>query len=155
MTATLPLSERDVAKIVAVVKQLADMQNLQPPLMIGGYAKNVDLNVSNADTTIQINPVYSNYAVSQVAVRNFGTTASLTTVTAGLFASTGAASGIASTQALSPITTNSVNSAANMMYLAQVNSNRWMNYRTLYFRVSSAQGAAAAADVYVYIMPLP
>lgn len=151
---TLSQAEKDPFKITAVVRQISESLSRQPAIMLAGSAFGVDLNSGNTDTTIAINCPTTNYYVHTVVVKNKGTTASLTTATAGVFTSTGGGGiAVASNQALSGITANAVNTAAGLM-LMSVNK-PWLDKSTLYFRVGTAQGAAATADVYVYIAPLP
>ncbi len=126
-------------------------------LILGGYALNVDLNAGSTDTAIAIRSPTTNYRVNAVFVRNKGTTASLTTATAGLFsAAAGAGLALAATQALSAITSNAIGTDANFLQMTATIAGRTaINNTTLYFRVGTAQGAAATGDVYVYIVPLP
>ena len=125
--------------------------------LLGGSVANVNLNSANTDNAITITSPTTNYVVEAVFVKNKGTTASLTTATAGLFTSTaGAGLALAANQALSPITANAVNTDANGMALAiTVGARSWISSTTLQFRVGTAQGAAATGDVYVYIRPIP
>lgn len=135
-------------------------QPLTPPYpsnMIGGYAKAVNLNSANTDTAIQIVSPTTNYRLHQVFVYNNGTTASITTATGGLFTATGGG-GIAlcANGALSALTANTINTdnaAATITCVAGARTP--LNVTTLYFRVGTAQGAAATADVYLFIQPMP
>ncbi len=157
MVATVPQSERDPAKVVFALRQIADVFNRQPPVMVGGYTKQIDLNSAASDSTIVITPPGTNYMIDRVTVKNVGTTASLTTATAGLFTASGAGgTALAALQTLASITANSVNSAHNAFNLIlSSTSDMYMNVSSVYFRVNTAQGAAAVADVYVFIRPLP
>lgn len=125
---------------------------------IAGAALNVNLNSATTDTAITINlpSGVTLYRVVAVLVRNHGTTASLTTATAGLFTATGGGGlALAANQALSGITSNAVNTDANLLTLTSTIASRtWINSATLQFRVGTAQGAAATADVYIYANPL-
>lgn len=124
-----------------------------------GMAANVDLNSANTDTaiTVRLPTGCTNYRIESVFVRNHGTTASLTTATAGLFtAATGGGLALAANQALSAITAKDVNTDANGLALTiTVGARTWLDDTSLFFRVGTAQGAAATADVYVYGRPLP
>lgn len=150
-------TEVDPYKIVASIRQICDFLNTQPPMLLGGYVADVNLNSANTDNAIAITSPNTNYRVQAVLVKNKGTTASLTTATAGLFTATGAGGlALAANQALSAITAKDVNTDANLLSLAiTVGARTWINSETLQFRVGTAQGAAATADVYVYIQPLP
>lgn len=126
-------------------------------VVLGGFATGVNLNSGNTDIAITINSPTANYRINAVLVVNTGTTASLTTVTGGLFTTTGGGGlALAANQALAAITTNAVNTDANALSLtATVGARTKINSTTLQFRVGTAQGAAATGDVYVYIQPLP
>ena len=154
---SLAATEQDLYRIVGAIRQLCDFVNLTPPLLLGGYASNVNLNSANTDTAIRIASPTANYGIRSIFIKNKGTTASLTTATAGLF--TAAAAGglaLAANQALSAITSNAVDTDANGLALAAaIGARTWIDYTTLYFRVGTAQGAAATADVYVFIQPFP
>lgn len=129
------------------------------PLLLGGMVANVDLNSANTDNaiTIRLPSGVTNYRIDSVFVKNKGTTASLTTATAGLFSTAaGAGLALAANQALSAITSKTVDVDANGLALTiTVGARTWLADTSLFFRVGTAQGAAATADVYVYIRPLP
>jgi hypothetical protein len=153
---TLPLTEKDLFKVVSVLRQTVEFLSRQPALMLGGWVANVNLNSANTDNAITILTPKANYYLHSVLVRNKGTTASITTATAGLFtAAGGGGAALAANQALSALTSNAVNTAGGLMFMTLSASNQWANRTTLYFRVGTAQGAAATADVYVFIQPLP
>lgn len=126
---------------------------------LAGKASNVDLNSANTDTaiTIRLPTGVSTFRLNSVMLNNKGTTASLTTATAGVFtAAAGGGLALCANQALSAITANAVNTDANMLILSATIAGRtYINSTTLYFRVGTAQGAAATADVYVYAHPMP
>ncbi len=122
-------------------------------------AQSVNLNSANTDNamTVTLPAGTTNYRITAVMVQNNGTTASLTTATAGLFsAAAGGGLALAANQALSAITANAVNTDANSLSLTQTIASRTtVNSATLYFRVGTAQGAASTANVYVYAQPMP
>lgn len=122
-------------------------------------AQSVNLNSANTDNamTVTLPSGTTNYRITSVMVQNNGTTASLTTATGGLFsAAAGGGLALAANQALSTITANAVNTDANSLALTQTVASRTViNSATLYFRVGTAQGAAATANVYVYGQPMP
>ena len=122
-------------------------------------AQNVNLNSANTDNamTVTLPSGTTNYTITGITVQNNGTTASLTTATGGLFsAAAGGGLALAANQALSAITSNAVNTDANSLNLTQTVATRTViNSGTLYFRVGTAQGAAATANIYVYAQPKP
>lgn len=128
-------------------------------LAIVGLATGVNLNSANTDTDIQIRlPLGSAiYRLNSIFIINNGATASLTTATGGLFTGTGGAGlALAANQALSAITSNIINTDANMMALtATIGARTWLGSTTLRFRVGTAQGAASSADVYIFANPFP
>jgi hypothetical protein len=149
---TLAANERDIGRIVFVVNQLCARHSGY--VQLGGYKTGIDLNSANTDNIININRPAPFWQLHRVVVRNRGTTGSLTTATAGVF--TAAAAGgtaLAVNQSLSGITSATVNVAGNMMDLTLSSSNQWQDRTELYFRVGTAQGAAATADVYIYVVP--
>jgi hypothetical protein len=127
------------------------------PVILGGTAASVNLNSATTDTSITITSPTTNYTVDRVMVVNNGTTASLTTATAGLFTATsGGGLALAANQALAAITSNAIGTDANSLALTTtVGSRTAISTATLQFRVGSAQGAAATGNVYVWIRPLP
>jgi hypothetical protein len=153
---TLAPGEQDLMRIVHVVRQLSEGRSNAHFTALGGFASNVNLNATG-DTAITIAPSATQYRVQAVLVKNKGTTASLSTARAGLFTAAGGGGlALAADQALSAITANAVNTDANMLALTTtVGARAAIDASTLYFRVGTAQGAAATADVYVYIQPLP
>lgn len=125
-----------------------------------GIAIGVDFN-SVADTAITISSPTASYRVVGVFVQNVGTTASLTNAQCGVFTSTGGGGTVilASGTALSPITSNASNTVGNSLFfgapattgLSQV---ILTSVSTLYFRITTAQGAAASGNVFIVIQPL-
>ena len=153
---TLSPQEKDPFKIVNVVRQLSEYLSRKPGLVLGGYASDVNLNSANTDNTIQINSLWTNWVIHSVLVKNKGMTASLTAATAGVFTATGGGgTTLAANQTLSAIISNAVNTDRNLTSLTLTASSVWRNHETLFFRVGTAQGAAATADVYVFIQALP
>lgn len=129
--------------------------------IIGGSAASVNLN-SVADTSVTITSPTSRYRVIGLHIENNGSTASLTTAQFGVFTGAGA-TGVtiwASGTALSPITTNAANTAANSHFFGspattQPTQVTLTGIVTLFFRVTQAQGAAATANIWFIIQPLP
>lgn len=131
--------------------------NANGAVVLGGYVSTVNLNSATTDNAITISSPTTNYRVQAVLIRNKGSTASLTTATAGLFTSTGGGGlALAADQALSAITSNAIGTDANLFQMTiTVGARTAISSATLQFRVGTAQGAAATADVYVYINPFP
>jgi hypothetical protein len=153
---TLSPQEKDLFKIVNVIRQQVEYLSRKPGIVLGGYLADVNLNSANTDNTIHITSLWTNWIMHSCLVKNKGTTASLTTATAGLFtAMGGGGTTLAANQALSAITSNAVNTDRNLTSLTLSASSVWRNHEVLYLRVGTAQGAAATADVYVFIQPLP
>lgn len=137
---------------------IADMLGELIPTYRGGFSAAVNLNAAApVDTAIAITlPTgHTKYRLLHVMVSNNGTTGSLTTARAGLFTSTGGG-GIAlcADQALSAITSSTDDVASNALQLTCTIANTRITSSTLQFRLGTAQGAAATADVSIYIQPL-
>jgi hypothetical protein len=153
---TLAPQEKDLFKIVNIIRQQVEYLSRKPGIVLGGHASNVDLNAANTDNAIQITSLWTDWVLHSVVVKNKGTTASLTAATAGLFTATGGGGAVlAANQALNAITSNAVNTDRNLTSLALSAPFVSRNHERLYFRVGTAQGAAATADVYLFIQPLP
>lgn len=136
----------------AIAAAIADVQY---PRKIGGYANSVNFN-SVADTQITIDSPTTNYRIVEILIANKGTTASLTAARFGLFSASGAGGTAikASGTAMSGLTSNAVNTGTSLVsYDPTVSA--WWNLASVYFRITTAQGAAASGDVYVIIEPLP
>jgi hypothetical protein len=153
---TLSSQEKDLFKIANVIRQQVEYLSRKPGIVLGGYVGDVNLNSANTDNGIQITSLWANWMLHSCLVKNKGTTASLTTATVGLFTATGGGgTTLAANQALNAITSNAVNTDRNLTGLTLSVPFVWRNQETLYFRVGTAQGTAATADVYVFIQPLP
>lgn len=109
---------------------------------------------SVADTAIAI-PLPTGVTSYRVAkVTGLNPSASLTAAQAGLYtAAGGGGTAICAAQALSGLTTNAANTAGNAADLTQANGATAFTATTLYFRITTAQGAAATLDVVVEIQP--
>lgn len=135
---------------------VADIQGLIKPATINFVAAGVNFNSANTDTSIAITlPTgVTRYKISQVFISH--ASASITTATFGCFTGAGG-TGIAFVAAGTAITvsTASENTNNNTMTTAAVNVNT-LSYTagTLFFRVGTAQGSAATADVAITITPL-
>lgn len=118
---------------------------------LGLLAYSTGINANSATTDTALTMLAGNYIIEQVIVTN--ASISLTTATAGLFtAAGGAGTTLCSDQALTPLT-----ATTKWMELSQqlvVGTDRF-TAGTLYFRIGTAQGAAATLDVYIYGRVIP
>jgi hypothetical protein len=120
---------------------------------LAGSAFGVDLNTV-ADTTIPLILPSATYILEAVWVVNRGTTASLTNALVALrSASGGGGTLLTGPSPLSSITSNTINTTANAA--AIVSNSAVLNLTTLFFRVTTPQGAAASADVHITVHPIP
>jgi hypothetical protein len=125
-------------------------------MVLLGQATNVNFN-SAGDTAITINIAASaEWRMFIVAITNTGTTASLTTAQYGLFTASGGGGTalVASGTAMSGLTSNTVNTPTNYIQAAPAVGVR-LNITTVYFRITTPQGAAASGNVYIYGNLLP
>ncbi len=134
---------------------LAD--SFSPPLagmVLCGVAKSVNMN-STADQAISINCGSSNYSINSIQVVNPST--SLTTAAGGVYTavSKGGVAVVSNTQTYSVLTTNAQNTSGSRASLTLNTGNAQMNASTLYVSLTTAQGAPATADFYVYGFPMP
>jgi hypothetical protein len=129
----------------------------QKNLAIGALivsAQSVNAN-SVADTalTVPLPSGFTKYRVNRITALN--PSISLTTAQAALY--TAAAAGgvaVASPQALSGLTTNSASTSGNAIDLSlALAAPTFFTAATLYFRITTAQGAAATVDVVLEIQP--
>lgn len=117
----------------------------------------VNFNAGAADTAIPIKlpPGCTRYNINTVWIS--GASHSLTTATAGLFTAA-AGGGVAIVTAASAITVSATADATNNnMQSMTVNNGNTESYTaaTLYWRVGTAEGAAATASVSICYRPLP
>jgi hypothetical protein len=124
-----------------------------------GYALGVNANIAGSDNPIVLNMLPgANFIVTKLQLNNAST--SLTTATASLYTATGGSGGsgtaLVADAALSAMTTTTYNL---VMTLATAASITVLNQATLannlYFRIGSAQGAAATVDCYIWGEVLP
>jgi hypothetical protein len=103
---------------------------------------------STADQAITIDPPSPNYEIQSISITN--PSISMTTAQGGVYtaASKGGIQLVAATQVYSALTTNAIDSTGNFLNLPIIN-NHLMDYATLYLSLTTAQGAAATADVQV------
>lgn len=109
-----------------------------------GSVSAVNMNSALSDNAVAMES--SRYVVDKVMVEN--ASISLTTATAGVFtASSGGGTAVASDQALSALTATT---KFKNLTLAATPGTDVLTSSTLYFRVGTAQGAAATANVWVW-----
>ena len=128
---------------------------LSNPIVTASIA--VDFNAANTDFAIPVPAHLNRYWVAFCIVSNEGTTASLTTARGGLFTATGGGGiALSADQALSGITSKTDDANNSLMRASAAPVARLTRGGTpnLYWRTSTAQGAAATGTVTVAFMPL-
>lgn len=138
---------------------LSDMLALNDAFF-AGILKNANMN-STADQVIPLSlpPVSAGgsgrYNVQQVLVAN--PSVSLTTAAGGIYTGPGKTGVqiVSSAQAFSALTQGLVNVAGSLLVLTINLPTAFFTVPQLYLSLTTAQGAAALADFYVTIMPLP
>ena len=123
------------------------MMDLAP---CAAYLKDVNLNATG-DNAITVPNGGRYYRVQAVLVTNASANLSGGSLAYGLFTATGGSG---------QIVANGVNSATSLTAATKVIAptvaqTDVSNSGTIYFRVGTANGSAATADVYVYILPIP
>lgn len=121
-----------------------------------GVLLGVNVNQTSTDIAIPLLLLAGcNFIVSAVTLNN--ASVSLTTATAGLFTATGGGgTSLAADQALSALTAAAKNLDMTLAAGARANVlNQNTQANVLYFRVGTAQGAAATVDVYIWGDVLP
>ena len=121
----------------------------------------VNFNAANTDHPVAITlPTgYTKYRIGSITVVNTGATASLTTARAGVFTqANGTGTTLVTDVALSAITQNTqlTSSALLVHTIAIAGGLMWVSgttVPTIYYRVSTAQGASASGTVIVQIIP--
>lgn len=129
-----------------------------PQQYIGGFATGINFNsVGDTAITIALPAGITNYRINNFLVTNTGTTASLTTAQFGVFsAAAGGGTAIsAAGQSMAGLTSNTVNTNGSILNVAPATTNGYLNFTTLFFRITTAQGAAATGNFYIVIVPLP
>lgn len=126
-----------------------------PSRVTCGILKAANFNATT-DQSIPISFPSVSYMIDAIQIGNPST--SLTTAAGGFYtaASKAGIAIVANSQAYSSLTTNTANTAGNAM-LATIASDgaiSALTLRTLYFSLTTAQGAAATADIRIYCRPL-
>jgi hypothetical protein len=132
------------------------LADLKPSRYVGGVATAVNFNSANTDTaiTIQLPAGATSYQVLSVKIAN--PSASLSTSTWGLFSATGGGgTAIFAAGQANTVTTAAANTNNNSMLAAPATAGtQAYNFATLQFRVGTAQGSAATANVMIEIAPI-
>jgi hypothetical protein len=149
-----------VRLIAAGLNVNANLANTDFQLQAGQILNFSGLGTAGATvtSTVQVYPSTwvsgQSYMISQVQYNNPST--SLTTATAGVFSTTGGgAVVIVTSAALSGLTSTSVNAAGSLLIPALANQTTVYNQANIYFRIGTAQGAAATLDVYLFGIVYP
>lgn len=122
-------------------------------------AVGIDVNTTNTDTALTFDAHVSGraFVIDYVLVTN--PSRSLTTATGGVFSAVSGSGAIMATEALSPLVNpkdymqRNYNAASTVT--GAISKNGTALNTTLYYRNSTAQGAAATADVYVFGRLIP
>lgn len=134
-----------------------------PAVVQCGWLYGANMNVTT-DQAITISVPSAAYSINSILISN--PSVSLTTAAGGFYsaASKGGVAVVANTQTYSGLTTNAANTTGNLLaatlataglttnFLAASSST--VNTNTLYFSLTTAQGAAATADIRVLCNPL-
>ena len=118
---------------------------------------------STADQAIPISVPTATYMVESIAISN--PSVSMTTAQGGFYTaiSKGGVTIVASSQAYSSLTGNTANTTGNAMMATLATAGNTTDFQgptqtsainTIYFSLTTAQGAAATADIRVYCRPL-
>ncbi len=124
-----------------------------PAVVECGVAKAVNANAATTDTAaIAISVPTSTYYIDKIWYSN--ASISLSTATAGVFTGAGGTGvTVVTDAALSGLTGQAVNVAASAISPTIASTTEAFNVGTLYFRIGTAQGAAATLDVRIYCRP--
>jgi hypothetical protein len=117
---------------------------------------------TTSDNAIQISVPSATYVIDSIVVSN--PSVSLTTAAGGVYsaASKGGVAIVANSQVFSALTTNAANTTGNALALTLSTAGNTTAFQgfgqaskisTLYLSLTTAQGAAASADVRVYCRP--
>lgn len=164
-TNTLPLVEDPSGTPVtkkATVTQLATYLAglFGKPGFVGQFvATGVNFNSANSDNEIALSlpSGFTRFVVNQIRIS--GASQTLTTATCSVWTAAGGtgtaivASGTAIT--VSTASEGTANNTQNLTVATSTSSFRLADVPSLYFRVQTAQGAAATANVTVVIIPVP
>lgn len=127
-----------------------------------GWLLGANMNVTT-DQAIPISVPSATYMIESIAISN--PSVSLTTAAGGFYsaASKGGVAVVAAAQAYSGLTSNTANTTGNALLATIATAGNTTVFQgpsqtspisTLYFSLTTAQGAAASADIRVYCRPL-
>lgn len=142
----------DGTKFVGAAAVASDIVNVGQITVV---ARAVNFNSANSDTTFTFTlPTgYSNYLIQRITICK--ASATLTTSTVSVWtAAGGTGTQIVATGTAVTVSSTTSGSANNAQSLTATTAGQWMNNATLFFRVQTAQGSAATADVSFTIIPL-
>jgi len=118
---------------------------------------NINFNATNTDNPIPINlPAgYTRYRIENILIS--GASGTLSTATCGVFTQPAAAGVAVVTTGTAITVTASAADTNNNMQSLTINSQNTLalSDTVLYFRVQTAQGSAATANVFIFYKPLP
>lgn len=127
------------------------------PVSYVGASGTWDMNTTaDQPITITLPAGVVNYKVLQVLVYN--ASIPLTTAAGGIYVSAGKAGTqvVPSSQTYSGITATAADTLASLLSLSATNFNTlWLQDTTLFFSLTTPQGAAATAKYVIYVQPLP
>jgi hypothetical protein len=125
--------------------------------MFSSAVLQINFNSANTDNPIPINlpPNYARYRIHQIMLA--GATASLSTATCGVFTAQGAGGTVVVSSGTAITVTQTLADTNNNMQAFNINNQNTMalSDAVLYFRVQTAQGTPALANVIVFYQPLP
>jgi hypothetical protein len=122
-----------------------------PAVLQGGKLIGANFN-STADQAITINSPSGTYTIQNILVRNPST--NMTTAAGGFYTEAGKSGTqiVSSAQVYSALTNATPGTDQNVAQLSVSSSNtREFNLSTIYFSLTTPQGATATADIYVII----
>jgi hypothetical protein len=130
-------------------------EGMAPGVVLGGVLIGANMN-STADQAIQINSPALHYVIESIWVSN--ASISLTTAQGGFYTGAGKTGTtlVANTQAYSTLTAAAVDatgSSVAMTLAATGAQTTTLDVARIYFALTTAQGAAATANIRIYIRP--
>jgi hypothetical protein len=125
--------------------------------MFSSAVLEINFNSANTDNPIPINlpPNYTRYRIQQILLA--GATASISTATCGVFTAQSAGGSIVVSSGTAITVTQTLADTINNMQSFNINNQNTMSLSdaVLYFRVQTAQGSPALANVIIFYQPLP
>src|SRR3954468_7933019 len=150
MKLSIPLAL--LASLLATPSMAQPVYAPTPGTVQCGFLRGANLNTT-ADQPITLTGTNPNYRVTAVYVAN--PSAAVTTAAGGFYTAAAKAglAVVAAGQVYSGLTSVGPNTAGSLISLTVVNGNLTAN--PLYFSLTTAEGTARTADVYVHCSPLP